>query len=412
VQLKGGAVLRASLAATAVALGSTVAGTAGADGRTDKSPEFFGPKLVRDDVRIPSRDGRYTIAATVLRPEGRGPYGAVILNHGVAGSEAERRRESASIFLEAAAVFARRGYVVVLPLRRGFGATGGEFAEDAGPCRNPNYMRAEQAASDDVIAAYDFAQRLPYVDPSRMILAGQSGGGMTSVFTAGMQEPKGLLAVLTFAAGRGGNPDLSPGVPCAVEPVAKVFDTLGKRVKAPVLFHYSSNDQYFNAETTRLWYERFSAGGAKGDYVLQPPYGGDGHYVFSELIGVRYRLPAVEKFFAKHNIPFQRLDAVDKRTEPLLVAKPPHVKTESCTGLYRVFLEAPGPRAFAVSGDGRCGFAGGIFDAREVALRQCKRVSKGGDCSLYAVNDAVVWRDNTLPETQVADAPRQASTGR
>src|SRR5213078_5266250 len=103
-------------------------------------------------VRIASRNGGYAIAATVLRPEGKGPFGAVVLNHGVAGSETERKRESAAIFLEAASVFARRGYVVVLPLRRGFGATGGEFAEDAGPCRNPNYMKAEAAAADDIMA--------------------------------------------------------------------------------------------------------------------------------------------------------------------------------------------------------------------------------------------------------------------
>ena len=41
-------------------------------------------------------------------------------------------------------MFARRGYVVVLPLRRGFGATGGEFAEDPGTCANPDYRKGEQ----------------------------------------------------------------------------------------------------------------------------------------------------------------------------------------------------------------------------------------------------------------------------
>jgi len=177
----------------------------------------FGPRLVQEDVRIPA--GRYSIAATVLRPEGAGPYGAVVLNHGTPGSASGRARESSELLINAASVFARRGYVVVMPLRRGFGATGGEFAEDPGTCANPDYRKGEQAASDDVMAAYNFARTLPYVDGNRMILAGQSAGGMVSMVAAGTRNPQGLVAVLSFAAGRGGNPDFRPGVPCAIEPI-------------------------------------------------------------------------------------------------------------------------------------------------------------------------------------------------
>src|SRR5947199_107361 len=82
----------------------------------------------------------------------------------------------------------------------------------------------------------------PDGDGRRMILAGQSGGAIVSIFTAGTRQPHGLVAVLSFAGGRGGNPDVWPGVPCAVEAVARVFDALGKQVKVPVLFNYAEND--------------------------------------------------------------------------------------------------------------------------------------------------------------------------
>src|SRR5207237_9877774 len=134
---------------------------------------YYGPRLIEEKVRIPTSNGR-TLAATVLRPEGNGPYGAVVLNHGVSASARERARESSDLLINAAAVFARRGYVVVMPLRRGFGATGGEMAEDPGSCANADYRKAEQNAADDVMAAYDYARAMPNVDPSRMILAGQS----------------------------------------------------------------------------------------------------------------------------------------------------------------------------------------------------------------------------------------------
>src|SRR6267378_2387612 len=175
---------------------------------------------IQEGVWIPAPGG-YTVAATILRPEGAGPFGAVILNHGVPVSDKERAGASSTDLLMSAAVFAQRGYVVVLPLRRGFGATGGEFAEYTGSCSHPDYLGGEQAAAEDVMAAYEYARALPYVDPHRMILAGHSAGGMVAVFTAGMRQPEGLVAVLAFAAGRGGNPALHPGVPCAAEPCAR-----------------------------------------------------------------------------------------------------------------------------------------------------------------------------------------------
>ena len=262
---------------------------------------------IQEGVWIPAPGG-YTVAATILRPEGLGPFGAVILNHGVPVSDKERAGASSSDLLASAAVFAQRGYVVVLPLRRGFGATGGEFAEYTGSCSHPDYLGGEQAAAEDVMAAYEYARALPYVDPYRMILAGHSAGGMVALFTAGVRQPEGLVAVLAFAAGRGGNPALHPGVPCAAEPLARVLDMVGRSIKAPAMFHYAENDQYFNPDTTRFWFERFSAGGARAEYVLQPPFGDDGHYVFGDRAGIRYWVPAVESFLARYGVPFKRPD--------------------------------------------------------------------------------------------------------
>jgi dienelactone hydrolase len=260
--------------------------------------------LVEENIRIPALSQRYTIAATILRPAGPGPFGAIVLNHGVPLTAAGRRRESADLLMPAAEVFAQRGYAVIMPLRRGFGATGGTFAEDAGSCLDPHYLRGEAAAADDVMAAYDFARRLPYIDSSRMILAGQSAGGVAALFAAGTRAPEGLVAVLAFAAGRGGDPVRHPGVPCAVEPLAKVFADLGRQVKVPVLFHYAANDLFFNASTSQLWFERFNAGGAQAQYVLQPPFSENGHYIFSDGSGAQYWVPAVERFLRKYAVPF------------------------------------------------------------------------------------------------------------
>ena len=262
-------------------------------------PLHGGPReeiLVEEALRIPGPHGRYTIATAVVRPSGPGPFAAIVLNHGVPVSAEARAHESAAMLRPAAEALARRGYVVVMPLRRGFGATGGGFAESAGSCSAPDYFRGEAAAAEDIMAAYDYARRLPYVDGARMVLAGQSAGAVAALFAAGTRAPDGLLAVLAFAPGRGGDPIRHPGVPCAVEPLAAVFAELGRRVRVPVLFHYAANDLFFNPSTSGLWFKRFRAGGARGEYVLQPPFGGNGHYIFSDGSGARLWLPTVERF--------------------------------------------------------------------------------------------------------------------
>lgn len=264
----------------------------------------WGLPLIEEDVRVLGPGGRYTIATKILRPQGRGPFGGIVLNHGVPVSAEARRRESSELLRDTAAVFAGLGYAVVMPLRRGFGATGGGFAEDAGTCAKPDYRAGEAAAAQDIMAAYDFARRLPYVDGSRMMLAGQSAGGVASLYAAATHAPEGLVAVLAFAAGRGGDPDRHPGEACASAQLAALFAELGEHVKVPVLFHYASNDRFFNANTSRMWFEHFRRRGAPAEYVLQPPFGENGHYVFTDRAGARQWLPAVGGFLRRHGVPF------------------------------------------------------------------------------------------------------------
>ena len=267
------------------------------------------PRFVREDISIPVQSGQsshYTLALTIVRPRGDGPFGAIVLNHGVPLTARARQEESPELLIHTAAAFAQHGYAVIMPLRRGFGATGGRFAEDAGSCLDPHFARGERAAASDVLAAYDFARRLPYVDGERMILAGQSAGGVASL-QAAAHSPPGLVAVLAFAAGRGGDPARSPGVPCAAERLATVFEALGREVKVPVLLHYAQNDLFFGPVTSQAWFRRFQAGGAPAEYVLQPPFGANGHFIFSDRAGIELWLPKVEDFLSRHRIPFDPL---------------------------------------------------------------------------------------------------------
>ena len=259
-----------------------------------------GPFVV-ESFFVPVSD--YSIEVTVLRPKGLGPFGVVVLNHGVGATREERMLESPEPFLRSAAAFAERGYVVVMPLRRGFGGTGGDYAESPGSCGDPDFRRGERAAATDVLAAYGFARKLPYVDPDRMILAGQSAGGVVSLYAAS-ESPPGLQAVIAFAAGRGAYDGGKPGVPCAAAALGALFAEMGKSIKVPALLYYAENDLYFGPAAARLWYGRLHEGAQGAELVMQPAFESNGHFVFTDPDGERSWLPAVEDFLRRHHIEF------------------------------------------------------------------------------------------------------------
>jgi hypothetical protein len=64
------------------------------------------------------------LAATGYTPPGPGPFPAIVLSHGVPGTPQERTGYIAK-FPEARGVFMNWGFVVLSPVRRGYGKTGG-----------------------------------------------------------------------------------------------------------------------------------------------------------------------------------------------------------------------------------------------------------------------------------------------
>jgi dienelactone hydrolase len=74
--------------------------------------------------------------------------------------------------------FVELGFAVIVPIRRGYGATGGPYAEDFGSCQHPDYTSAGNEATKNVLATIDFAKTLPQNDRDYIILVGQSVGGL------------------------------------------------------------------------------------------------------------------------------------------------------------------------------------------------------------------------------------------
>jgi dienelactone hydrolase len=254
-------------------------------------------------VQVPMTEhglfGEHTrdIVATTYMPDGAGPFPLIVLSHGNPPNARDRFKVGRYRKLAQIREFVQLGFAVIVPIRRGYGATGGSYAENTGSCQNPDFESAGREAAQDLLATIAFADTLPQVDRNNVILVGQSAGGFASL-AAASYAPKGLVAVINFSGGRGGDPSQHPGQPCSPERMAATMAHFAATTQVPVLWHYVENDQYFAPEVVKTWFSAFQAAGGHGELVVEPPFDRDGHGMFAVDRAIPIWLPHFEQFVA------------------------------------------------------------------------------------------------------------------
>lgn len=260
-----------------------LAGAAGAAARLDeivlRVPVASG---VGEAARVAAID------VTVFRPEGRGPFPIVVLSHGSPRSAAERRRAGRVRFEAQSRAFLDMGYAVVVPTRRGYGDSEGDWAETYGSCDSPNYYMAGLESARDILAAASAARALPGLDGDHIVLVGQSAGGFGSVAASTLGVP-GLVGIVNFAGGRGSR---GPRDVCGEERLVEAMQRYGRSARIPQLWIYSPNDLYFGPELARRMHAAFTASGGRAEFVEAPAVGFDGHGYFSHVADWQPRVRA------------------------------------------------------------------------------------------------------------------------
>ncbi|MFZ6774037.1 alpha/beta hydrolase family protein [Undibacterium sp. SXout7W] len=242
--------------------------------------DFFGRKVT----------GKVVI--TQFKPDGDGPFPILILNHG--RSATNRAEPPRFRYTQQARYFVQRGFAVFEPTRIGYGEMGTDpDPEDSGACNRKNYAPMAEAASTEILAVLDYARQQKFVDASRLVIVGQSVGGYSTVATTA-KNPPGLMAAINFAGGSGGDPAGHPGEPCEGYKLEKMYATFGETSKAPMLWIYTENDQYFSPRYSQAWHAAFVKAGGKADYKLLPPFAKDGHSLFAS--GMKIWQPLVSEF--------------------------------------------------------------------------------------------------------------------
>ena len=257
---------------------------------------------------IPVADTGANIVVTSFRPRGDGPFPWIVLSHGTAVTREANLALGRNRNLPVASEWVKRGYAVLVPIRRGYGDSSnadGKLADSYGSCERPDFAKAGEAAALDLLATVMWAKAQKDLDPKRWLLVGQSSGGFASIYTAS-KRPEGLMAVLAFSSGRGGNPDTRPGEPCASTELAELFAAIAPKLTVPVLWFYARNDEYIGPHVQRLWFDSFRKAGGKGELFVAPPFPERrGHGVFPSPKGIPIWTPQVARFFRSQNIALQ-----------------------------------------------------------------------------------------------------------
>jgi len=244
-------------------------------------------------IPLPHDDNR-AMHTLVLRPVGKDRAPLAVINHGSPANAGDRPGMKPG-FRSAREWFLKRGFVVALPMRRGYGETGGAWAEEYGRCANPDYKRGGLESAKDIQAAVDYLTGLPFVEPERAIVVGQSAGGWASVALAS-QNPARVAAIVNFAGGRGGYAERKPNNNCAPDKLVEAAGDFGKTARIPMLWIFTQNDLFFAPQLSARMADAFKSNGGIADYQLLPPFGKDGHSLFANPDGGDRWQPLVARF--------------------------------------------------------------------------------------------------------------------
>jgi hypothetical protein len=238
-------------------------------------------------------------------------------------------------------------------------------------------LPAAAVAVADLRAAIEAMARRADVTTSGMIAAGHSAGGFATVALTA-QAPAGLVAAISFAGGRGSRDDDDV---CNPNGLAQAFATFGKTSRAPMLWVYATNDSYFGPELARRLHDGFRANGGNAKFIAAPPYGDDGHYLYSVVSRSQWT-PYLDAFLRERGLGHDVLSPPD----PL---PPPGQLNEAARAEFARYLASTMPhKAFAVSPNGGYGWRSGRATADEAQRDSHAACTKWSPtCTLYALDD-------------------------
>lgn len=221
--------------------------------------QFISTSLMEDGKAI-------RLELLVRKPPGPGPFPTVVFNHGSTGRgdnpELFRRSWTSST---AAAYFVDRGWMIIFPQRRGRGASEGHYDEgfeadrSRYSCEPSLSLPGVDRAIEDLDAVMAHVRTRSDVVQSKLLLAGQSRGGILSIVYAG-ERPDVFVGVVNFVGGWMGDRCAN-----AVAINTATFKR-GAKFLRPTLWLYGDADPFYSLSHSKGNFAAFAAAGGKGRF--------------------------------------------------------------------------------------------------------------------------------------------------
>lgn len=213
-------------------------------------------------VEVTFTSGELLLHGFLYKPEGNGPFRAVLWNHG---------SEPRPGWLPGVApLFVARGYVLFIPHRRGQGRSPGLYIMDLLNRERAQYRveamsrRLVELMAEhlhDQIAALNYLKSLSYVDKQRIAVVGCSFSGIQTILAAG--EELGLRRAVDFAGAAqvwNGSPEMRERMLVAA-----------RRATVPILLVQAEND--YDLAPSRGLDEALKQAGKPLKVDIFPPFG-------------------------------------------------------------------------------------------------------------------------------------------
>lgn len=192
-------------------------------------------------ITFPSGEGM--LHGDLYKPQGAGPFPGVIWYHGGGNPPPGSVEYPDSARL--GAVFAGKGYVLLVPHRLGYGRSPRHdlvdtFVNGEREVRDKLQLKLVDLHMKDVIPALSFLTGLPYVDRNRIAVSGWSLGGIQTVLLS--EKSIGFRAAIPFAAAARSWPNSHD--------VRERMMSAVRKASIPMLFVQAENDYSLTASRT------------------------------------------------------------------------------------------------------------------------------------------------------------------
>ncbi len=313
----------------------------------------------------------------IRRADLKGRLPVALITHGKSASLVDMLDSNADDYSGSARDLARRGWLSVVVMRRGFGQSDGPVSVSI-TCDSKTFSDFFAADADDLQMALDAVTTRTDADPSRAIAVGVSAGG-ASVMALAARNPKNLHGVVNISGGL-------RTLECPKEDaLVSAFRDFGATSRIPTLWIYAKNDSFFGPKLVENMQSAYLDGGGDVKLVMYDSYGRDGHNLFIEAKGRLKWLMEVDGFLRAQGLPTARRDSIADLMKLLRLG-------DNSRAFLEQYLAAPTYKAMAQTPDGRSHAtqygAPSLEIARTAVLDYCRAQFKTAQpCRIVMEND-------------------------